>query len=87
VKLLADMTPRQLVSCIDFRYITDAMTADEAIDLLERHAGAKAESRGGAAKARLSRLHHLGRLGWIQPTKVCARCAARRWLRDGRTSK
>ena len=25
-KLLADMTPRQLVSCIDFRYITDAIT-------------------------------------------------------------
>jgi L-fuconate dehydratase len=35
-KLLADMTPRQLVSCIDFRYITDALTAAEAIEMLER---------------------------------------------------
>jgi L-fuconate dehydratase len=35
-KLLADMTPRQLVSCIDFRYITDALTPDEAIEILER---------------------------------------------------
>ena len=35
-KLLADMTPRQLVSCIDFRYITDALTPDEAVDMLER---------------------------------------------------
>ena len=35
-KLLADMTPMQLVSCIDFRYITDALTADEALDILER---------------------------------------------------
>jgi len=41
-KLLADMTPRQLVSCIDFRYITDAITPDEAIDLLERQAPTKA---------------------------------------------
>ena len=30
-KLLVDMTPRQLVSCIDFRYITDALTRDEAL--------------------------------------------------------
>jgi len=42
-KLLADMTPRQLVSCIDFRYITDALTPDEAIDLLERQAPGRAE--------------------------------------------
>jgi L-fuconate dehydratase len=35
-KLLADMPPRQLVSCIDFRYITDALTPDEAIAILER---------------------------------------------------
>src|ERR1044072_3852885 len=41
-KLLADMTPRQLVSCIDFRYITAALTAGEAIDFLERHAGTQA---------------------------------------------
>jgi L-fuconate dehydratase len=42
-KLLADMSPRELVACIDFRYLTDVLTADEAIDLLERHAGTKAE--------------------------------------------
>src|SRR5947209_9973180 len=40
-KLLADMTPRQLVSCIDFRYVTDALSADEATGLLERHARTK----------------------------------------------
>jgi L-fuconate dehydratase len=33
-KLLADMTPSELVSCIDFSYITDAITRDEAIELL-----------------------------------------------------
>ena len=30
-KLLADMSAEQLVSCIDFRYITDALTPHEAI--------------------------------------------------------
>ena len=37
-KLLADMTPRQIVSCIDFRYITDALDPDEALAILERQA-------------------------------------------------
>jgi L-fuconate dehydratase len=45
-KLLADMTPRQLVSCIDFRHITDAITADEAVELLERHADTKRVREG-----------------------------------------
>lgn len=33
-QLLCDMTPEQLVSCIDFRYITDALTPDEALAIL-----------------------------------------------------
>ena len=35
-KVLADMTPREIVASIDFQYITDALTPDEAVDLLER---------------------------------------------------
>src|SRR3990170_7497789 len=42
-KLLADMTPAQIVRCIDFRYITDALTPEEAIDLLERQRSTKAD--------------------------------------------
>jgi L-fuconate dehydratase len=41
-KVLADMTPAQLVSCIDFHHITDALTPDEALAILERHAATKA---------------------------------------------
>ena len=41
-KLLTDMTPEQLVSCIDFRYISDALTAGEALDLLRRQAPTRA---------------------------------------------
>ncbi|RVE58666.1 hypothetical protein OJAV_G00196690 [Oryzias javanicus] len=35
-KLLVDMSPEQLVSCIDFRYITDALTEEQALELLVR---------------------------------------------------
>ena len=40
-KLLADMTPAQLVSCIDFHHMPDALTRDEAQAILERHASTK----------------------------------------------
>jgi L-fuconate dehydratase len=40
-KLLADMSPEQLVACIDFRYIDDALAPDEAIDLLHRNASTR----------------------------------------------
>jgi L-fuconate dehydratase len=33
-KLVVDMSPEQLVGCIDFRYITDALTPDHALELL-----------------------------------------------------
>jgi len=36
-KLLSDMSPRQLVSCVDFRYITDALTPSEAVRILENN--------------------------------------------------
>jgi L-fuconate dehydratase len=36
-KLLADMPAEQLVSCIDFRYITDALTPAVAIDILRKN--------------------------------------------------
>jgi L-fuconate dehydratase len=42
-KLLADMTPQELVSCIDFRYISDALTPEEAISLLSRKQRGKVE--------------------------------------------
>ncbi|KAK9300469.1 hypothetical protein QLX08_006819 [Tetragonisca angustula] len=34
-KLLTDLTPEQLVSTIDFRYITDVITEEEAVELLK----------------------------------------------------
>jgi L-fuconate dehydratase len=40
-KLLADMSPEEIVRCIDFRYITDAITPDEALEILRRNAGTR----------------------------------------------
>lgn len=34
-RIVADMTPEEFVRCIDFRYITDAITPEEAIALLQ----------------------------------------------------
>jgi L-fuconate dehydratase len=42
-KLLSDMTPREIVACIDFQYITDALTRDEAIEILDRQHGTRHE--------------------------------------------
>jgi len=41
-KLLADFSPEQVVACIDFRYIDDALGPAEALELLRRNASTKA---------------------------------------------
>ena len=35
-RLLCDMTPEEIVRCVDFKYITDALTPEEAIEILRR---------------------------------------------------
>ncbi|RZM26094.1 MAG: L-fuconate dehydratase, partial [Sphingomonas sp.] len=42
-RLVADMTPEELVRTIDFRYLTDAITPDDALTLLTNRAAGKAE--------------------------------------------
>ncbi len=42
-RLVADMTPEELVRTIDFRYLTDAITPDKALTLLTKRAEGKAE--------------------------------------------
>ncbi|KAK8053555.1 L-galactonate dehydratase [Apiospora saccharicola] len=45
-RIVAEMTPEQFVDCIDFRYITDAITPEEAVALLkETAADGKKEAR------------------------------------------
>jgi L-fuconate dehydratase len=52
-RLVADMTPAELVRCIDFRYLTDCITPGWALDFLTRAADGKAD-----------RLATLGREGY-----------------------
>lgn len=33
-RVIADMTPEEVVRCIDFRYISDALTPDDALEIL-----------------------------------------------------
>jgi L-fuconate dehydratase len=40
-KLLVDMTPEQLVACVPFSYITDALTPEEALEILQRNTGTR----------------------------------------------
>ncbi|HXH17368.1 MAG TPA: L-fuconate dehydratase [Sphingomonas sp.] len=42
-RLVADMSPAELVRTIDFRYLTDAITPDDALTLLTNRAAGKAE--------------------------------------------
>ncbi len=41
-KLLVDMSPEEIVRCVDFSYITDAITPEEALYLLRENEGTKA---------------------------------------------
>src|SRR5690606_22714409 len=52
-RLLTDMTPDELVAVADLRYLSDALTADEAVAILEARAATKAE-----------RIAHLERTGY-----------------------
>lgn len=42
-KLVADMTPEEFVACIDFKYITDVITPEEAIKMLKKNESTKKE--------------------------------------------
>jgi L-fuconate dehydratase len=82
-KLLADMTPREIVSCVDFRYITDAITPDEAIELLERQVPSKA-----AREAELLRVGYPAyttSVGWMGYTDDGIRALCRDALAEGWT--
>ncbi len=51
-RLLAEMTPEQIVAAVDFKYITDAITPSEALELLKRQKAGYQE--------RLAQLERLG---------------------------
>lgn len=82
-KLLADMPPRRIVGAIDFRYISDALTPDEAVDILERQTASRA-----AREAELLRIGYPAyttSAGWIGYPDDGIRRLVRNALADGWT--
>lgn len=49
-QLVADMTPAELIRCIDFRYLTNALTPEEGLAILERAEEGKAVRRESLLK-------------------------------------
>ena len=43
-KLVADLTPEQFVSCVDFRYLSDVLTRDDALAMLRAMEPGKADA-------------------------------------------
>lgn len=82
-KLLADMTPEQLVACLDFSYVTDAITPEEAIALLRRQVPGKAKR-----EAQMLSEGYPGYTtapGWLGYTEEKMRRLAREAVADGWT--
>lgn len=81
-RLLSSMTPEELVRCIDFRYITDALTPSEAVELLRKREPTKA--------ARIAEMQRDGypsyttSAGWLgydddKLRRLCRDLSARGW--------
>lgn len=51
-RIVAEMTPEEVVRCIDFRYITDALTPDDALALLREVEPGKEERIKEAERSR-----------------------------------
>jgi L-fuconate dehydratase len=77
------MKPEQIVSCIPFNYITDALTPDEALDILRRNESSKPE--------RETQMWATGypayttSAGWIGYSDEKVRTLVREGLKDGWT--
>lgn len=51
-RLVSEMTPEEVVRCIDFRYITDVITPEEAVAMLKEVEGGKVERIKDAEESR-----------------------------------
>ncbi|MEY9947427.1 L-fuconate dehydratase [Kitasatospora sp. GAS1066B] len=82
-RLLADATPEWLVSQVDFRYLTDALTPDQALELLQRGRAGRVER-----EARLLRVGYPGYTtspGWLGYSDEKLTRLAQQALADGFT--
>jgi L-fuconate dehydratase len=82
-KLLADLTPEELVRCLDLRFVTDALTAEEALAILRRNAPTKA-AREAELRAKGYPAYTTS-AGWLGYTEEKMRRLAREGVAEGWT--
>lgn len=82
-KLLADMSPEELVRCLEFRFVTDALTPEEAIALLRRQTPGKAERESEMRRDGFP--GYTTSAGWLGYTDDKVRQLARDALAEGWT--
>ncbi|KAF2104991.1 enolase C-terminal domain-like protein [Rhizodiscina lignyota] len=63
-RLVADMTPEEFVRCIDFRYMSDALTPEQALTMLKEKEGGKAERIKMASEDRAVPAYNTS-VGWL----------------------
>lgn len=83
-RLLASMTPEQIVSLIDFRYLTDALTPAEALAILrERAPGRAARIEQLSSQGLAAYVTSAGWLGYSEQTVIdkCAEALSRGFTR------
>ncbi|GIW35597.1 L-fuconate dehydratase [Meiothermus sp.] len=83
-KLVVDMRPEELVRCIDFRYLTDAITPEEAQELLERMAPGKTQRE--AHLLRKGYPAYTTSVGWLGYPDDKIRALCRKALQGGFTA-
>lgn len=82
-KLLVDMTPEQIVACVPFNYITDALTPEEALDILRCNESSKWEREIQMRKQGYPA--YTTSAGWIGYSDEKIRTLVRQGLEDGWT--
>jgi L-fuconate dehydratase len=82
-KLIVDMSPEELVRCVDFRYLTDALTPEQAVELLAARADGKAERE--AEMRREGYPAYTTSVGWLGFTDDEVRRRCRAAVADGWT--
>ena len=80
-RLVCDLTPEQIVGAVDFRYLTDVLDRDQALELLRAQAPTRAERI--AELERDGYPAYITSAGWLGYDDDTVRVACRRALADG----
>ncbi|EMZ5845124.1 fuconate dehydratase [Yersinia enterocolitica] len=82
-KLLADMSPEQLVNCVDFTYLTDVLIPEEAITMLRKVSTTKAQREEEMLRDGFP--GYTTAAGWLGYSEEKMRTLARQAVADGWT--